>query len=70
MRHGKANPPPLISPDVLGQSSLQRRSSLRNGGKVGSADVQLVVVFQQQGPLGGIQSRGVVGGLDHVDVAA
>ena len=42
--------------DICGDITLQRTTARRNRGEMGRTDEQLVVVFEQEGPLRSVQS--------------
>ena len=55
---------------VVLQLALQRRRPGRDRGVVPRADVQLVVVLQQQWPRGGVDDVGLLGRFDHVIIGS
>ena len=51
--------------EVLGEGALQGGVAGGNGGVVAGADVEALVVFEENGPLGGVDGGSEALGLDH-----
>ena len=55
-------------PDVFLDGTLQRRGSAWERGVVSGSHVQVIIVLQQQWPVGGVELAGLVGWGDDIHV--
>lgn len=53
-------------PDIIIKGAFERRMASRDRGVVTSADIELVVILEQDGPFGGVEGRSMRLGLDEV----
>lgn len=53
-------------PDIIIKGAFERRMASRDRGVVTGADIELVVIFEEEGPFGGVEGRSMRLGLDEV----